>query len=58
MLMMLIYIGRKHNTVKKNLEALLVASKETGLEVNVYKTWYMIMSQDHNARQIYNIQKD
>jgi len=44
--------------VKKNTEALIVASKETGLEVNVYKTWYMIMSRVHNAGKIYNIKND
>jgi hypothetical protein len=57
-MLMLIYIGRKRNAVKKNKEALLVSSKETGLEVNADKTWCMIMSQDHNAGQIYNVQKD
>ena len=50
MLMMLIYIGRKRNSVKKNIKALLrVASKETGLEVNADKTSYVIMSREHNA---------
>ena len=44
--------------MKKNTEALIVASKETGLEVNVYKTWYMIMSRVHNAGKIYNIKND
>jgi hypothetical protein len=55
MLMLLISIVRKRNTVKKNIEALLVASKESVLEVNAGKTWYIIMSQDHNAGQIYII---
>ena len=37
--------------MKENAEALVVANKETGLEVNADKTTskYMIMSQDQNA---------
>jgi hypothetical protein len=34
-----------------NTEALLIASKEIGLEVNAEKTKYMVMSQDQNAVQ-------
>jgi hypothetical protein len=37
--------------VKKNIEAFLVASKETDLEVDGDKTKYMVMSQDQNAGQ-------
>jgi len=36
-------------TIKENTEALAVASKEIGLEVNVDKTKYMVMSRDQNA---------
>ena len=32
--------------VKENAEALIVATKEIGLEVNADKTKYMIMSRD------------
>ena len=32
------------HTRKKNTEALVVASKETGLEANADKTKYMVMS--------------
>ena len=32
------------HTVKENAEALVVATKETGLEVNADKTKYMVMS--------------
>jgi hypothetical protein len=46
--MILIY-WEKANTVKKNAEALVVASKENGLEVNADKTKYMFMSRDQNA---------
>jgi len=35
-----------------NTEALVVASKVIGLEANVEKTKYMIMSRDHNAGKI------
>ena len=37
------------HTIQKNTEALVVASKETGLEVNADKTKYMVVSRDQNA---------
>jgi hypothetical protein len=37
-------IGETTDTIKKNTEALLDASKEFGLEVNPEKTKYMLMS--------------
>jgi len=36
-------LGGSIHTVKKNAEALVVASKETRLEVNADKTKYMVM---------------
>jgi hypothetical protein len=36
--------GRKPHTIKKNTNALVVASKESGLEVNFDETKYMVMS--------------
>ena len=42
-------------TIKKNAEALVVASKETGLEVNADKTKYMVMSRDQNAGQSHKV---
>jgi hypothetical protein len=36
-------LGGSITTRKKNTEALVVASKETGLEVNVDKTKYLVM---------------
>ena len=42
-------------TVKENAEALLVATKETGLEVNADKSKYMVMYRDHIAGQNHNI---
>jgi hypothetical protein len=37
-------LGGSAHTVKENAEALVVATKEIGLEVNADKTKYMIMS--------------
>jgi len=43
---------------KKNTEALVVASKENGLEVNTDKTNYMVMSWDKNAGQSHDVKSD
>ena len=37
-------LGGSVHTVKENAEALVVATKETGLEVNADKTKYMVVS--------------
>ena len=37
------------HTIRKNTEALVIASKEIGLEVNAEKTKYMVMSRDQNG---------
>ena len=37
-------LGGSVHTIKKNADALVVASKQTGLEVNADKTKYMVMS--------------
>ena len=42
-------LGGSVHTIKKNAEALVVASKEIGLEVNADKTEYMVRSRDQNA---------
>jgi len=42
-------LGGSLHTVKENAEALVVATKETGLEVNADKTKYMIMSRGQKA---------
>ena len=47
--MMLTHWEEAVHTVKENAEALVVATKEIGLEVNADKTKYMVMSQDRNA---------
>jgi hypothetical protein len=41
--------------VKKNTEAVVVASNEIGLEVNPDSTKYMVMSRDQNAGRSHNI---
>ena len=43
-------LGRSIHSIKKNSGALVVASKETGLEVNADKTKCMVKSQDRTAR--------
>jgi hypothetical protein len=40
------------DTVKKNTQTLIDASKEVGLEVNVEKTKYMLLSCHKNEGQI------
>jgi hypothetical protein len=42
-------LGGSIHTIKRNLGALVVAGKETGLEVNADKTKCMVMSQDRTA---------
>ena len=42
-------------TMKEKTEALVVASKEIGLDVNADKTKYMVMSRDQNAGQNHSI---
>jgi len=44
-----IILGGSVHTVKENAEALVVATKETGLGVNADKMKYMVMSRDRNA---------
>jgi hypothetical protein len=51
-------LGRSEHTRKKNTEALVVTSKETGLEVNAEKTKYLVMSRDQNAGLSHNIKTD
>jgi hypothetical protein len=48
-------LGRSVNTIKENAEALLVDSKEIGLEVNADKTKYMVMSRNENAGRSHSI---
>jgi hypothetical protein len=45
-------LGHNIDTINKNAQTLIDASKEVGLEVNVEKTKYMLMSRDQNESQI------
>jgi hypothetical protein len=51
-------LGGSVNTVKENVEALVVATKEIGLEVNADKTKYMVMSRDRNAGRCHSVKID
>ena len=42
-------LGRSIHAVQKNTEALAVASRMIGLEINADKTKYVVMSRDQNA---------
>jgi hypothetical protein len=51
-------LGGSVHTVKKNAEALEVAAKEIGLEVNADKTKYMVMSRDRNEGRGHSVKID
>jgi len=51
-------LGGNVHTIKENVEALVLASKEIGLAVNVDKTKYMFTSRDQNAGRIYGMKID
>jgi adenosyl cobinamide kinase/adenosyl cobinamide phosphate guanylyltransferase len=44
-------LGDNIDTIEKNTETLIVASKEVGLEINVEKTKYMLLFRHQNAGQ-------
>jgi ribosomal protein S2 len=48
-------LGDNIGTIKKNMETLIKASKEVGLEVNTEKTKYMLLSRHQNAGQNHDI---
>jgi hypothetical protein len=51
-------LGGSIHSIKRNTEALVVASKEICLEVNAEKTKYMVVPQDQNAGQNHNVKVD
>ena len=51
-------LGGSIYSIKKNREAIVVASKEIGLEVNADKTNCMVMSKDQKAGQIHYVKTD
>ena len=42
-------LGGSIHTIQKNKEALVVPSRQTGLEINADTTKYMVMCRDQNA---------
>jgi hypothetical protein len=44
--------------MKKNTDAVVVASKEIGLEASTDKTKYMVMSRDQNAGSSHKVKID
>jgi sorting nexin-29 len=48
-------LGDNVDTLKKNAQSLINASKEVGLEVNAEKTKYVLLSRHQNAEQNRNI---
>ena len=51
-------LGGRVHIAKKNTEALAIASKEIGLEVNTDKTKYMVMSRNQNAGRSQSMRND
>ena len=51
-------LGGSVRNIEKNMEALVFASKETGLVVNADKTKYTVMSRDQNAGRSYSMKID
>jgi hypothetical protein len=48
-------LGDNIDTIKKNTEIVIDASKEVGLEINVEKTKYMLLSRHQSVGQIPDI---
>jgi hypothetical protein len=51
-------LGGSVHTVKENAKGLVVATKETGLEVNADKTKYIVTSRDRNAGRGHSVKID
>jgi hypothetical protein len=48
-------LGDNIDTIKKNMETLIDASKEVGLEISVDRTKYMLLSRHQNVGQNWNV---
>jgi hypothetical protein len=48
-------LGNNIDTIKENMETLIDASKEVGLEINAEKTKHMLLSRHQNVRKSYEI---
>ena len=51
-------LGGSVDTVKKNAETLVAATKEIGLEINAHKTKYMTVTRDQNAGRFHSMKND
>jgi hypothetical protein len=51
-------LGGSVHSIKENAEALVVATKEIGLEVNADKTKYMVISRDQDGGRSHRIKID
>ena len=51
-------LGGSVHTIIRNAESLVVASKESGIEINADKTQYMVMFRYQNAGRSHNIKYD
>ena len=51
-------LGGSIRNIEENAEALVVASKEIGLEANADKTEYTVLSRDQNAERSHNMKID
>jgi len=52
---MIIILDSRLQAVKKDTDALLFASKDNGLDMNVDKTKYMVMPQVQNSGRNHNL---
>jgi len=51
-------MGESVHTIEGNTGTLVVAGKETGIDVNADNTRYVVASRDHNARRSHSIKND
>jgi hypothetical protein len=51
-------LGGNAQTINKNIEALVVVNKETGLEANADETKYLVVSRDQDAARSHSSKSD